>query len=91
MMYRVKLRGVHTWAACRHPDAHTHTLRYMYMNTYTHINILETKMSSRSLFRPVGMKLDLHLSLAAIVKELYISISPDVLGVAANVHFGLLD
>lgn len=48
-------------------------------------------MSSRSLFRPVGMKLDLHLSLAAIVKELYISISPDVLGVAANVHFGLLD
>lgn len=48
-------------------------------------------MSSRSHFRPVGTKLDLHLSLAAIVKELYIGISPGGLGVAADAHFGLLD
>lgn len=90
-MYQVKLWWVHAWAACRHPDAYTHTIIYMYMNTYARINILETKVSSRSLFRPVGMKLGLHLSLAAIVKELYIDISPDVLGVPANAHFGLLD
>lgn len=48
-------------------------------------------MSSRSLFIPVGMKLDHFLRFAVIMKELHIDTSPDIFGVPANACFVLLN